>query len=414
MLPNLEAIQKAAARIAPSLIRTPCTRSRTLSERLGAELWLKFENLQFTASFKERGALHKLLSLDSIDRKRGVIAVSAGNHAQAVAYHARALGIPATIVMPRATPNVKVENTKAFGAEVVLFGHDLEQAGTHATRLQQERDLVRVHPYDDPDVICGQGSVALEILESVPDLEVLVVPIGGGGLISGCAIAAKALRPELEIVGVQSARYATVHAALAGGAKVVGGRTIAEGIAVKAPGQLALSVIQQHVDEVLCVEERPLEEAVGLLLEIEKTVVEGAGAAGVAALLAYPQRFAGRTVATILTGGNIDLLVLASVLQRGLARAGRLARLRLELDDAPGALAGVTRCLADADVNIVEVHHQRSFTHVPLRSAEVELVVQTRGLAHMQELLRTLQAAGYVAHWLDLEGQRPERVERNS
>jgi len=405
--PGLEDIQQAAARISTSLVRTPCKRSRTLSERLGATLYLKFENLQFTASFKERGALNKLLSLSEEERRRGVIAVSAGNHAQAVAYHARALGIPATIVMPRTTPNVKVENTRAFGAEIVLTGRDLESAALQADQIQSERGLVRVHPYDDPEVVCGQGSVALEILEDVPDAEILVVPIGGGGLISGCAIAAKALRPEIEVVGVQAARYDTVRAILRGGPPVRGGSTIADGIAVKAPGQIARSILPTHINDVLYVEEQMLEEAVGLLLEIEKTVAEGAGAAGVAALLGFPERFRERKVVAVVSGGNIDLLVLASILQRSLVRAGRLARLRLELEDQPGALATLAQCLAEVDANIVEVHHQRSFTVAPLRSAEVELVLQTRGLAHMNEIRDRLDQAGYTAQWLDAEGLRP-------
>jgi len=308
--------------------------------------------------------------------------------------------------MPQTTPNVKVENTETFGACVLLAGQDLEEASQHAERVQKERDLVRVHPYEDPDVVCGQGSVALEILEQVPELEVLVVPIGGGGLMAGCALAVSELRPEVELVGVQSSRYATVQAALDGATPVVGGRTIAEGIAVKSPGRLTLSILRERVREVLTVDERALEESVRLLLEIEKTVVEGAGAAGLAAILSHRERFAGRRVATILTGGNIDPLVLASILHRGLVRAGRLARLRLELDDSPGALAKLTRCLADLGINIIEVHHQRSFTHVPLRSAEVELVVQTRGLPHMEELLRTLERAGYTPAWLDREAPR--------
>jgi len=402
--PTLEDILEASQKIASKLVRTPCTRSRTLSDRLGASLYLKFENLQFTASFKERGALNKLLSLSSEQRERGVIAVSAGNHAQAVAYHARELGIPATIVMPRTTPNVKVENTRTFGAEILLVGNDLETAARHADQVQHERGLVRVHPYDDPEVVCGQGSLAVEILEQVPEAEVLVIPIGGGGLISGCALAAKGLRPEIEIVGVQASRYATVRALLENGPAVRGGPTIADGIAVKSPGQIAREVIRTRVDHVCYVDEQKLEEAVALLLEIEKTVAEGAGAASVAALLQFPERFSGRNVVCVLSGGNIDHLVLASILQRSLVRAGRLARLRLELDDQPGALAKLAQLLAEADANIVEVHHQRSFTAVPLRSAEVELILQTRGLPHMREILERLAKAGYTAQWLDAAG----------
>jgi threonine dehydratase len=398
---HLEDIRAAARLIAGILPPTPCAVSRTLSQIVGAELILKFENLQFTASFKERGALVKLLSLSEAERARGVIAMSAGNHAQAVAYHARRLGIPATIVMPRTTPNVKVENTAAFGAQVVLQGKDLEEARRHAETLRAAHDFAFVHPYDDREIIRGQGTVALEMLQTAGELDALLVPIGGGGLIAGCAIAAKALHPRIELIGVQCARYPTMRQALEGTPIVAGGKTIAEGIAVKDPGKLTLPIIRAHVDDVLLVDEHALEEAVRLLLEIEKTVVEGAGAAGLAALLSHGGRFEGRRVGTILTGGNIDQLVLSSIIHRGLVRSGRLARLRVEIDDSPGALSEVTRCLAEADANIVEVLHQRAFTHVPLKSAEVQFVLQTRGLAHMQDVLAALARAGYSAHWLE-------------
>ncbi len=401
MRPTLQDIREAAGQIAGTLPRTPCAVSRTLSQILGVELVLKFENLQFTASFKERGALVKLLSLSSAERARGVIAMSAGNHAQAVAYHARRLGIPATIVMPRTTPNVKVENTAAFGAQVVLHGKDLEEARRCAEEIRAERDLCFVHPYDDPEIIRGQGTVALEMLETAGELDALLVPIGGGGLIAGCAIAAKALHPRMELYGVQCARFPTMRQALEGAPIHAGGKTIAEGIAVKDPGKHTLPIVRELVDDVLLVDELALEEAVRLLLEIEKTVVEGAGAAGLAALLSQGGRFEGRRVGTILTGGNIDPLVLSSIIHRGLVRSGRLARLAVELDDTPGALSDVTRCLAEADANIVEVVHQRAFTHAPLKSAEVQFVLQTRGISHMQDVLAALGRAGYAAHWLE-------------
>jgi threonine dehydratase len=398
---SLADVRAAAQRIAGAVEHTPCVHSRTLSRLTGAQVFLKFENLQFTASFKERGALVKLLSLASAERARGVIAMSAGNHAQAVAYHARRLGIPATIVMPRTTPNVKVENTAAFGAQVVLHGKDLEEARRRAEELRTERELAFVHPYDDPQIIRGQGTVAIEMLEVAGELDALLVPIGGGGLIAGCAIAAKALHPRMELIGVQCARYPTMRQALEGAPITAGGKTIAEGIAVKDPGKHTLPIVRELVDDVLLVDEHAIEEAVRLLLEIEKTVVEGAGAAGLAALMSQGGRFTGRRVGTILTGGNIDPLVLSSIIHRGLVRSGRLARLAVELDDSPGALSDVTRCLAEADANIVEVLHQRAFTHAPLKSAEVQFVLQTRGLSHMHEVLAALARAGYAAHWLE-------------
>jgi threonine dehydratase len=392
---TLEEMQKAAKRIAGEVVHTPCELSRTLSELTGAQVVLKFENHQFTASFKERGALAKLLSLEPAGRERGVVAMSAGNHAQAVAYHAQRLGIPATIVMPRYTPNVKVEHTRRFGAEVILEGADLAEAGERAEQLARKRDLLLLHPYDDPQVIAGQGTAALEMLEAHPDLEVLIVPVGGGGLIAGCAAAAKALRPAIQVFGVESARFPSMRQALHGEPIECGRDTIAEGIAVKRPGRVTLPLIREFVEEILLVGEDDLEAAVLLLLEVEKTVVEGAGAAGLAALLRAHERFRGRKVGLILSGGNIDLVVLSSIIQRGLVRAGRLVRLRVEVPDRPGALAEVTKLLGDADANIVEVSHQRSFAKVPLQVAEVEFVLHTRGAEHRQDITQTLAAAGY-------------------
>ncbi|UCE88001.1 MAG: threonine ammonia-lyase, partial [Deltaproteobacteria bacterium] len=341
MAVHLRDIQAAAEAIAGSVVRTPCTRSRTLSEITGAQVILKFENHQFTASFKDRGALVKLLTLTPEERSAGVIAMSAGNHAQAVAYHAQRLGIPATIVMPRTTPNVKVERTRAFGAEVILHGAGLDAAREHAEALARQRKLVLVHPYDDEHIIAGQGTIALEMLDAFRDLETLVVPIGGGGLIAGVATAAKALRPEIEIVGVEAARFPAMLQAIRGEPIECGSETLAEGIAVVEPGRCTLPVIRERVDEILLVGEGDIEAAVLLLLEVEKTVVEGAGAAGLAALLQHRSRFAGRQVGLILSGGNIDLLALSSIIQRGLVRSGRLVRLHVGIPDVPGALAEV-------------------------------------------------------------------------
>lgn len=402
-----EDVRRAAARIAGAVVRTPCLVSQTLSEIAGAEVVLKFENLQFTASFKERGALNKLLGLTPDERARGVIAMSAGNHAQAVARHAGRLGIGATLVMPRYTPNVKVEQTRRFGAEVVLHGEDLSQAAAHATRLARERGLCFVHPYDDPAVIAGQGTVALEMLEDHPDLAALLIPVGGGGLAAGCALAAHAQAPALDVYGVEAARFPSMRQALAGEPITCGRDSVAEGIAVKQPGVLTSQVLARHAREILLVAEDDLEAAVLLLLEVEKTVAEGAGAAALAALLRERARFAGRKVGVVISGGNIDPLLLASILLRGLARSGRLVRLRVLLPDRPGALAEVTRLLADADANVVEVSHQRSFGGVPLREAEVELTLATRGREHVTQLRRALDALGYRVTLPDAE--RPAR-----
>ena len=394
---TLEHVREAAAAIRGSVVETPCIVSRTLSGITGAEVWLKFENLQFTAAFKERGALNKLRTLTDAQRAAGVLAVSAGNHAQAVAYHAQRLGVRATIVMPRFTPHIKVERTRGFGAEVILSGETFDEARRAGLGIAAERGATLVHPYDDPLVIAGQGTIALEMLAAAPQLETLVVPVGGGGMIAGIAVAAKALQPGIEIVGVETSGFPAVHCALHGRAATFAGSTIAEGIAVKEPGALTLPIIRAHVADVLLVEDGDIEQAIVQLLEIEKTVVEGAGAAGLAALSRHRGRFRGRKVGVVLSGGNIDPLVLSDIIERGLVRSGRLVRLRVEMRDLPGALARVTACLADANANIEEVHHQRAFTDLPVLSAEVEFVLQTRGPEHVQEIVAALGGAGFRA-----------------
>ena len=392
---TLEGIRAAARAIQGTAACTPAARSVTLSELTGAELVLKFENLQFTGAFKERGALTKLLSLAPEVRAAGVLAISRGNHGLAVAYHGQRLGVPVPIVMPRLTPNVKVEHTRGFGAEVVLHGEGLAEASEFALPLARERKLTLIHPYDDPDVIRGQGTIALELLQAFPELDVLVVPIGGGGLIAGNAVAAKGIRPEIEIVGVQAARFPAMKQRLAGEPVDCGSGTLADGIAVHRPGELTLPLVRELVSEILLVEEDALEEAVLLLLEVEKTVVEGAGAAGLAAVLRNRERFRGKRVGLILSGGNIDLLPLSSVIQRGLVRTGRLVRIRVEVPDVPGGLADMTRVIGDAGGGIVDVVHQRAFTRLSLESAEVDLVIEARGLEHVREVLEALRGAGY-------------------
>jgi threonine dehydratase len=390
-------IEQAAAAIRGSVFDTPCLLSRTLSQITGAETWLKFENLQFTASFKERGALVKLLALDAAERSSGVIAASAGNHAQGVAYHAKRLDIPAVIVMPRYTPHVKIEGTRVFGAEIVLDGENFDEAKAAALALATQRGLAFIHPYDDEQVIAGQGTVALEMLAVQPQFDVLFVPIGGGGLISGMAIAAKSLRPRIEIIGVQCRRFPSMHDAVKDMVPAFGASTIAEGIAVKAPGTLTLPIVRRWVDRIVLVDEGDIEQAIVLLLEIEKTVVEGAGAAGFAALMEQRAEYAGKKVGLVLSGGNIDPLMLASIVERGMVRSGRLTRLIVELPDLPGALARATACLAQGNANIEEVHHQRAFTALPVQTAEVEFVLRTRGHEHVAEILKTLAAAGFSA-----------------
>ena len=395
-------VRAARVAIEGEVVRTPCLLSRTLSAITGAQVWLKFENLQFTASFKERGALNKLLTLDAEQRRRGVIAMSAGNHAQGVAYNAHRLGIPATIVMPRHTPIVKVQQTESHGATVILFGDKLEEAAAHARELAEQRGLTFVHPFDDPHVMAGQGTIALEMLEDVPSLDTLIVPIGGGGLIAGMAVAAKSVDPKIEVVGVQAELYPSMYAKLKGETGVCDGDSLAEGIAVKYPGELTFEVVKALVDEVLLVSERDLEHAVSMLLNIEKTVVEGAGAAGLAALLAHGGRFRGRNVGLVLCGGNIDTRLLANVLLRDLARDGRIARLRIRLKDRPGQLFGVARIFDQQQVNIIEVYHQRVFTNLPAKGLVTDIECETRDRAHLERLIEALKAAGYEVRPVEL------------
>jgi len=391
---SIEAIRAAAARIEGAIERTPFLPSHTLSRLTGCKLHLKFENLQFTASFKERGALNKLLSLSESERKRGVVAMSAGNHAQAVAYHAARLGIPALIVMPKGSPNTKIKNTLVHGAKVELEGESLTDAAAHAHALAKRDNLVFVHPYEDPLIMAGQGTVGLEMLQAVPDLDILVVPIGGGGLLGGIATAARALNPKIKLYGVESQTYPSMHQRLEGKPVKVGGDTIAEGIAVKDVGDSAFAIIKRDVEDVLVVQEETIERAIVALIEIEKTVAEGAGAAALAALLEHPQHFAGKKVGIPISGGNIDSRVLASVLMRGLVRDARLVRLRVTMPDVSGSLAKITQMIADAGGNIVEVMHQRIFGTASVRSPEVEFLVETRDREHTQSLVRSLEAKG--------------------
>ena len=392
---TLDDIRAAADRIQGGVERTPCRRSRTLSAITGAEVWVKFENLQFTASFKERGALNKLLQLTPDERRRGVIAASAGNHAQGLAYHGAQLGVPVTIVMPRATPTVKVEHTRDFGAEVILDGGGFDDAHAHAERICAERGLVFVHPFNDWDVMAGQGTLALEMLEDAPHLEVLPVPIGGGGLISGVATAAKALKPDISILGVEAAMYPSFTAKMRGAPIRIGGSTIAEGIAVKAVGERNYACVRPLLDDVLLLEEHWLEEAVALYVNVEKTVAEGAGAAALAALLAYPERFRGKACGLILCGGNIDTRLLAGVLTRELVRERRIASFRVVGDDRPGLLATVTAVVGAAGGNIIEVTHNRLALDVPAKGAEFNITVETRDAAHTDAVAQALRDAGH-------------------
>ena len=399
MTVTLADVEAAATAIAGVVARTPSAVSETLSEILGCTVVVKFESLQFTASYKERGARNRLLALTDAERAGGVVAVSAGNHAQAVARHAALLGVPATIVMPRSTPFVKIERTRHHGAVVELVGHDLTEAMVRGRELEAA-GATFVHPYDDPLVIAGQGTVALELLADHPDLDVLVAPVGGGGLLAGMAVVASALAPHVELVGAQSETWPSMAVALAGGGDCPGGATLAEGIAVREPGRLTRPIIEAHTAGVVTVSEAGIEEAVNLLLEIEKVVVEGAGAAGIAALAADRERFAGRRVGVVLTGGNIDPRLLASIVQRGLVRAGKLVRLRIDLDDRPGALAGVLEVVGEAGANLVEVVHQRLFADVGARTAEVDLTVECMDAQHRDAVLAALGAAGYDARTL--------------
>ena len=393
---TFDSIKAAAERLKGHVERTPMRRSRTLSDITGADVWVKFENLQFTAAYKERGALNKLLQLTPDERRRGVIAASAGNHAQGLAYHGARLGIPVTIVMPSPTPFVKVEQTRSHGAEVVMDGETYDDAFAFATRLAAERGLVFVHPFNDIEVMAGQGTIALEMLEDAPDLQILPVPIGGGGLISGVATAAKAVKPDIKIVGFEPAMYPSFTARMNGVNGLAGsGQTIAEGIAVKQVGDLTYAIARPLIDEVLLVEEPEFERAIALYANVEKTLAEGAGAGSLAVLLAYPDRFRGQSVGLILTGGNIDTRLLASVLTRELVRAQRIVSLRLIGDDRPGLLATAAQVIGAHGANIIEVAHNRLALDVPAKGAEFDVMIETRDARHTQEIIDALSAAGY-------------------
>jgi threonine dehydratase len=394
---TLQDIRDAAVRLQGHVLDTPCVESKTLSQIVGAQVFLKFENLQFTASFKERGACNRLTLLSDEERARGVVAMSAGNHAQGVAYHAQRLGLRAVIVMPRFTPGVKVERTRGFGAEVVLHGNTLEEARAHAYALADAHKLTFVHPYDDEGVAAGQGTLGLEMLQAVPELDTLVIAVGGGGLISGVATAAKALKPGIEIIGVQTTRFPAMVNAVKGTSHPQGTSTIAEGIAVGTPGNITQEIVKCLVDDLVLIDEGDIEQAVLMLLEIEKTLVEGAGAVGLAALVRYPERFQGKRVGLVLSGGNIDPLLLAAIIERGMVRSGRLARIKVSARDVPGVLARITATVADAGANIEEVHHQRAFTMLAAQNVEIELVLQTRGKSHVDDVLAQLRSAGMEA-----------------
>ena len=399
---TLDHVRAAHTRIRDSIVATPTLHSQTLSKLTGANIYLKFENLQFTAAFKERGALNAILLLSEEQRNKGVIAASAGNHAQGLSYHGTRLGIPVTIVMPVPTPTVKVMQTESVGGKVVLFGETFDDAYKHARQLEVEQGLTFVHPFDDPNVAAGQGTIALEMLESIPALDMLVVPIGGGGMLSGMGTAARALKPDIGLIGVQAGLYPSMYALLNNLQMPCEGDTLAEGIAVKVPGAFTSEVIRELVDEIVLVSEAELETAVSLLLQIEKTVVEGAGASGLAAVMANPEIFAGKNVGIVLCGGNIDTRLLANVLLRDLARSGRLARLRLTLQDRPGALYKVMRLFNEHTINIIEIYHQRIFTTLPAKGLITDIECEARDAQQLQGLVDGLNAAGYKVERVEL------------
>ncbi len=393
-----EDICKAARALKGAIVKTPLNRSITLSKQTGAEIYLKFENQQFTASFKERGALNKLVNLTDEQKKKGVIAASAGNHAQGVAYHGSRLSIPTTIVMPVNTPFVKVSQTEEHGARVVLFGERFDDTALHALYLAEAENLTLVHPFDDPDIIAGQGTIGLEVMESCPDIDIILVPVGGGGLISGIAIAAKQINPDVKIIGVQAERFPSLHRAIHNDDYIAKGSTLAEGIAVKTIGKLTHKICRNLVDDILLVNENALEEAVCMLMTIEKTVPEGAGAAPLAAVNSYPDIFRGKKVAMIVSGGNIDPRLLASLLMRGLVREGRITRLRVELLDVPGALAQISKIIGDLGGNIIDVSHHRLFTELPAKETYSNVTLETRDRENLQDILDGLRSAGFTVH----------------
>jgi threonine dehydratase len=399
---TLEHVRAAHDRIRDAIVATPTLHSKTLSQITGANIYLKFENLQFTAAYKERGALNALLQLSPEALQRGVIAASAGNHAQGLSYHGTRLGAPVTIVMPKTTPTVKIMQTEAVGGKVVLEGENYDDAYKHARLLEKELGLTFVHPFDDPHVAAGQGTVALEMLETIPELDMLVVPIGGGGLLSGMGTAARALKPEIGLIGVQAELYPSMYALLNGQQMPCDGDTLAEGIAVKVPGAFTSAVIRELVDEIVLVSESQLETAVSLLLQIEKTVVEGAGAAGLAAVMAHPEKFKGRNIGIVLCGGNIDTRLLANVLLRDLARSGRLARLRITLQDRPGSLYKVMKLFNDHHVNIIEIYHQRIFTTLPAKGLITDIECEARDAEQLQGLVDGMRATGYKVERVEL------------
>ena len=399
---TIDDVRAAAQRIEGAVVRTPTMHSKTLSRITGAEIWLKFENLQFTAAYQERGALNALLMMDEERRERGVIAASAGNHSQGLSYHGTRLGVPVTIVMPKTTPMVKVMQTEKVGGKVQLEGETFDEAYAYARAMEKQLGLTFVHPFDDPNVAAGQGTVALEMLADAPEIETLVVPIGGGGLISGMATVARALNPSIEMVGVQAQLYPSMYDRIKNAALPCGGDTLAEGIAVKEPGEFTSQIIARLVDDIVLVGEPDLEKAVSLLLQIEKTVVEGAGAAGLAAVLAHPERFAGKKVGLVLCGGNIDTRLLANVLLRDLAREGRLARLRITLQDRPGALYKVMHEFDAHSVNILEIYHQRIFTDLPAKGLVTDIECEARDREQLEKLIAALRAKGYAVSQVEL------------
>ena len=394
-LPTADDVRAAAERIAGRITRTPMIHAEKLSLITGARIWLKLENLQYTGAFKERGALNKLLLMSAQDRARGVIAASAGNHAQGLARHAQLLGVPAVIVMPVTTPDVKVRQTRALGAEVVLTGHDFDEAKAAAAQIEQERGLIFVHPFDDPDVIAGQGTLALEMLEDGPEFDAMIVPIGGGGLIAGMALAVKNASPKTQVLGVQAALFPSMANAMDGGARATGGNTLAEGIAVKEAGALTREIVRDIVDDIVLVDERTLERALSLLMMEQKLLVEGAGAAGLAAILSEPERYKGKTIGLVLCGGNIDARLLSMILMRDLARSGRLARLRVQLLDMPGQLVKVASIIAGQDGNVIDVGHHRTYSDLPAKMTCMDVTIDTQGQDHLDRIIRNLREEGY-------------------